>query len=209
MNFSDNNCIICNTPLHGRADKTTCSDACRVRLHRLRQNESFQQPSKGHEELQTGHYAPLDLPWLKQQPITSTERDYQNRWDAQEDEEDEEDQEDIAEQKRLNEAALAEEMHGHYEKVIDFFLQKENKHLETHRLRRMLRFTTDAYEAYKLHPYLSQPDSIAQKRMQDLRKIIVLIQETHQKSKGKLFGNTSRYELTEKWRRKLQERMLE
>ena len=204
MNFSDNTCIICNIPLHGRADKITCSDACRVRLHRQRQNESFQQPNKGHEELQTEHNAPLDLPWLKQQPFTSTERD----WDA-EGQEDQEDQEDIAEQKRSNEAALAKETHGHYEKVVDLFLQKEYEHLETHRLRRMLRFTTNAYEAYQLHPYLAQPDSIAQKRIQDLRKIIVLIQETHQKSKARLFGNTSRYELTEKWRRKLQERMLE
>lgn len=202
MDTTEKSCIICSTPLYGRADRTTCSDACRVRLCRQRQNESPQEINEGDEQPQTGHNAPLDLPWLKQQPITSTERDYLNRWDAQEG------QEDTAEQKRSNEAAVAKEMHGHYEKVVDPFLQKENERLYTHQLRRMLRFTTDAYEAYKLHPHVAQPGSIAQQRQKDLRKIILLLQETHQEAKGS-WRNTSQYELTKKWRRQLQERLLE
>ena len=202
MNTSEKTCVICDSPLYGRADKTTCSDACRVKLHRQRQNEEVQESNEKSEELSTGHNAPLDLPWLSQQPITSTERDYLNRRDGAED------HNNAAEQKRSNEAALAKQMHGHYVKVVESFLQKENERLHPHELTRMLRFTTKAYEDYKLHPQLAKQGSVVQKRQNDLREIILILQETHQEARES-WRNTSKYELTEKWRRRLRERLLE
>ncbi|GAB3869219.1 hypothetical protein GCM10028824_15810 [Hymenobacter segetis] len=195
-------CVICDSPLYGRADKTTCSDACRVRLHRQRQNEDIQEPNEEGNGLSTGHDAPLDLPWLRKQPITSTERDYLNRRDEPED------YEDAAEQKRSNEAALAKQLQGYYVKVVESFLQKEQQRLQSRQLRQMLRTSMDAYESYKLHPQLTQAGSIAQKCQKDLREIIIIIQETHQDAQDGWLSHTSQYELTKKWRRQLQERLL-
>ena len=149
MNNSEKNCIICGTPLYGRADKTTCSDACWVRLCRQRQNESSYEINEEDEKPQTGHDAPLDFPRLKPQPIASTEREYQNRWDTHDD------QVDTAEQKRSNEVAFTKQIHGHYVNVVESFLENEHQRLHAHKLRRMLRFATEAHEACKLHPQLT------------------------------------------------------
>ena len=202
MNPSEKSCIICGTPLHGRSDRTTCGDACRVRLCRQRQTESLEETSEDVGLPTTGHYAPSDLPWLEEQPPINAISGHRNRWNEQVDQVDE------VEQKRSNEAALAKEVHQHYTKVVSPFLQKDNVRLQPRQLRRMLMFTTDAYEDYKLHPHLAQPDSIAKKRLKDLRDIILLLQETYQESKTN-WSNTGKYELTNKWRRQLYERSLD
>ncbi|MBH8567672.1 hypothetical protein KB206_02170 [Microvirga sp. STS02] len=202
MNTPAKTCVICYSPLYSRADKTTCSDACRVRLHRQRQNEDIHEPDEEGNGQSTGHDALLDLPWLRQQPITSTERDYLNRRDEPED------HEGASEQKRSSEAALAKQLQADYVKIVESFLEKEHKRLRSRQLRQMLRTSMYTYESYKLHPQLTQAGSNAQKCQKDLREIIIIIQETHQDAQNGWLSHTSQYELTKKWRRQLQERLL-
>lgn len=202
MNTPEKTCVICDSPLYGRADKTTCSDACRVRLHRQRQNEDFQETDEQDNDPSAGHDAPLDLPWLRQQPIISTERDYLNRMGGVED------HKDATEYNRTKEAALAIEMHVSYANVVEHFLRNEQKRLPMRRLSEMLRATRKAYESYKIHPQLTQDGSVAQKCHKDLREIAIILQETYHEALDSWIGSTSQYELTRKWRRQLNERRL-
>ncbi|TGE18673.1 hypothetical protein [Hymenobacter elongatus] len=203
MNSSEKSCLICDNPLYGRADKTTCSDACRVRLHRQRQNDALAEIQEDKMPLSSQRHTPLDLPWLTQGLPPARPATVQTRW-----EQEPENQEEAADRKRTSEVALAKEMHQHYVKVVEPFLQKEQQRLSAPQLRRMLRFSIDAYEDYKQHPHLAEEGSRAQKCQKDLRGIISLLQDTLQEAKDSWLSDTGRYELNTKWRKQLRDRLL-
>lgn len=203
MNYSEKCCLICDAPLYGRADKTTCSDACRVRLHRQRQDDAAQETDEADEQPPTGHQAPLDLPWLTQQPFTYPEPTYLDHPAAQET------NQQTTEQKHAREVALAKQLQQHYVKVVRPFLENEQHQLHVPQLRRMLERSIDAYKAYKSLLPLALADSTAQQQQKDLRDISLLLQETYQAAKESWLSKKSQYEVRKKWRRQLQERLWE
>lgn len=155
-------CLWCETPIEGRADKQFCSSSCKARYNRENANEPPQEPIRA-----VATARPLAAP-LYPLPTSS-------EYIPDEDENDEDESDDTedwatkfareAQEKRDHEKA--KELHNRYTALAEEFLREEDTYFSLKPLDDLIDEMNQATGDYRQHPGLLTPTHPAHARLAD------------------------------------------
>jgi hypothetical protein len=200
----------CGAQFEGRADKEYCSAACKSHFYRQRLEEGTA----------TQAQQPMGIvPARPTKQITGVALAPAPEDEAEEYEYTEADElEEVPAWKRWEQERAAErlqqelaDLHQVYCEAAEAFLHAEGLRLSLEDFAELLADLEDWIAVYRKHPHLANPEHVARKRLDDLYDMRDMLREDIQAIRRKSFlhAKVSEFHLTDKWRKKLRQRMID
>lgn len=190
-------CLQCETPISGRADKQFCDSACKARYNR--ENEQAQpastpQPTPSHGFTETSST-------LQRVPLAVA-------YDENEEDEDE---------LQLEIERQSKDLHRVYTKLVDSFLKEVGYAFDSNWLDDFIEELDEAAVEYRQHPSLQNPSHPSHSRLADLYLIRDYLRELREQVEdadeamsffGRAEPDTVCIDISKKRRKRLRENML-
>ena len=191
-------CLQCDTPISGRADKQFCDSACKARYNR--ENEKAQ-PAAVHQPQPIPSYN-FKQPPAPLQRVPLTVAAYY-----------EDDEDDL----KLEIEHQSEDLHRAYMKLVNSFLKEDGYEFDSNWLDDFIEKLDEAAVDYRQHPGLRTPSHPAHNRLADLYLIRDYLRELRKQVEdadeavsffGRAEPDTVCIEISKKRRKRLRENML-